>query len=78
MQGISIYAGGFPDETYVMMLIQHNEYDRLNKIFNESVFWYLVAIALTAILGVIVQMQMESDDDKENKKQEEEDKNIHI
>jgi len=82
VRGISISAGGYPDETYVMMLINHGEYSQFGRVFGSKVYAYIGGIfALTAI-GYLIQSfcvpknpendkPKDGDDKKEDKKEEE-------
>jgi len=55
VRGISVYAGGYPDETYVMKLISMKEYSQFGRVFGPKIYLYIGGIfALTAI-GMITQ-----------------------
>jgi len=71
VRGISLYAGGFPNEGVVISLIKNNETEQLNQLFTWRVYVYLAAILLTFIIGVLYQSHSNNE---KNKKTGDEDK----
>jgi len=74
VRAVSIFFGGFPDETYTSELIQHMEFGALVQIFGGRVVVYIIAMLATSVVGVIIQLGIRSsltkDDDKEKESTE--------
>lgn len=69
VRGISLYAGGFPNESTVIDLIMKKEFDELEQFNTAIVYAYLGGFVLLAILGSWVQFKLFSK--KEDKPEEE-------
>jgi hypothetical protein len=70
VRGISVYAGGYPDETYVMLLINNGEYTQFGRVFGPKIYAYIGGIfALTAI-GFWIQTYMVPTNPENTKKEE--------
>lgn len=54
VRGISVYAGGYPNEFTIVQLIQNGLIDQINPIF----YIYLGGIVVAFIIGMIVQYKM--------------------
>jgi len=63
IKGISMYAGGFPNESQVMDYISEGEWDSVDKLFTWKVYLYLVSWVILLIIGIIVQFKI----NKENR-----------
>lgn len=57
IRGISIMAGGFPDERQVYELSSKGEWDQLSNILTGVVYAYLAGLIVLAILGMYVQFK---------------------
>lgn len=55
VRGISVYAGGYPDEQYVMLLVNKKEYTQFGRVFGPKIYAYIGGIFLLTLLGVWVQ-----------------------
>ena len=55
MRGVSLIAGNYIDEGYLIDLIKNQEYDQLKEIRDGWVFGYLGACALLSIVGICIQ-----------------------
>ena len=55
MRGVSLIAGNYIDEGYLIDLIKNQEYDQLKEIRDGWVFGYLGAWALLSIVGICIQ-----------------------
>ena len=51
-KGVSIFSGGYPDETYVMRLINSKEYQQFARIYGAQIYGYLLAIVLLTAAGM--------------------------
>lgn len=63
IRGISLYAGGFPNESYIMDLIKNGEEEELKKVLTPIVFAYIAGWLVIFIIGLVVQYKTRSDDD---------------
>jgi hypothetical protein len=63
IRGISLYAGGFPDESYVIDLIRNEEYDQLQNVLKPIVYVYLVGWLVLFVLGLFVQNKLKQEQD---------------
>jgi len=70
VRGISLFAGGFPDEQLIQDYMSKGEYDQLNKMLNWAAYLYFSAWIVLWIIGIIVQSKL----NKEKKKDVDEDK----
>lgn len=66
IRGISLMAGGYPDERQVIDLIQNGETDQLKTMLNGTVYAYLISMLVVAVAGAVIQYKYfyESDEDK--------------
>jgi len=69
IRGISMYAGGFPDESLVITLIKNNETSQLDTIFTWRVYLYLASIILLFIIGVIFQANYHKKEEEREQQQ---------
>ena len=76
VRGISIYAGGYPDETYVMTLINKGEYEQFGRVFGPMIFMYIGGIFLLTGLGFIIQSYMVPEKPAEDIEKKEDASNI--
>ena len=67
IRGISFVVGHYPNESQLLDLIKHEEWDQFNEISNKYVYFYLAAWVLISLIGIIVQYKT-NDDDKEKDK----------
>ena len=58
VRGISVYAGGYPDETYVMTLINKGEYDQFGRVFGPMIYVYIGGIFIMTGIGFFIQSFM--------------------
>ena len=58
VRGISIYGGGYPDETYVMLLINKGEYSQFGRVFGPKIYLYIGGIFLSTLIGFWIQSYM--------------------
>lgn len=61
IRGISLFAGGFPNETTIMNYIEEGEYEALKNLLNWKVYVYFAAIIIAFVLGAIVQFKLGKD-----------------
>jgi hypothetical protein len=73
IRGISLYALGFPNESYVVDLIRNEEWETLNNVLTPVVYAYMCGWIILCFVGIVVQIKTRSTDDE--KKQQEEDEN---
>lgn len=66
IRGISLYAGKFPSESYIIHLISNNETETLKHILTFEIYLYLAGWLLGFILGVVVQYKIRTDEDKKD------------
>jgi hypothetical protein len=55
MKGISTMAGGFPDERYIVQLINNQEWEQLRALMDYKVYLYLAFFIVMGIAGLYVQ-----------------------
>ena len=72
IRGLSIIAGGFPDERQVYELGQKGEWDQMKKLLDAAVYGYLAGFIILAIAGMYVQFKYFYDGDKKKKKDDKE------
>ena len=65
IRGISIFAGGFPNEATIIDLIEKKEYESIKKLITWKVYVYLAAIVICFIIGLITQFRMKKKDEEE-------------
>jgi len=58
VRGISVYAGGYPDETYVMILINKGEYSQFGRVFGPKIYGYIGGIFVLTGIGFWIQSYM--------------------
>jgi len=69
IRGISLFAGGFPDEIKVMDLRGEDETEQLKKLLTWKVYVYLAAMVVTTALAIYAQYKFtkkETDDDDDD------------
>ena len=68
IRGISLFAGGFPDEITVMDLRAENETEQLSELLTWKVYVYLAAIVIATGLSIFAQYRLNrnKDDDDED------------
>ncbi len=64
IRGISLYAGGFPDENYVIDLIKNKEYDTLHEVLKPIVYVYLAGWLVLFIIGLFVQNKLKREQEQ--------------
>jgi len=55
IRGISILVGNYPDENYVLLLINKGEYTQLSRVYGTQIYYYFAAMVTMAIVGFFVQ-----------------------
>ena len=55
VRGISIFAGGYPDESYVMKLINAGEYSQFGRVYGKHMYTYMSGILISTVLGFLIQ-----------------------
>jgi hypothetical protein len=55
VRGISVYGGGYPDEQYVMLLVNKKEYTQFGRVFGPKIYAYIGGIFLLTIIGIWIQ-----------------------
>jgi len=55
VRGISVFAGGYPDESYVMMLINHGEFQQFGRVFGSKIYLYIGLIFVFTAIGFGIQ-----------------------
>ena len=53
-----MYAGGYPDETYVMLLINKKEYTQFGRVFGPKIYLYIGGIFFITAIGFWIQTYM--------------------
>jgi len=84
VRGISIFLGGFPDESFILMLVQHNEYQQVGYLFGSGIYGYILGMVIAFVVGIIVQcytktekVEEKKEEPKDDEKKEEKDKKFH-
>jgi hypothetical protein len=74
MKGMSTMIGGFPDERYIVQLINNGEWEQLRIIMDFKVYLYLAFFIVMGIIGLYIQYKYfhNKDDKKEADKPTEE------
>lgn len=70
IRGISIFAGGFPNETTLADLVKRKEMQQLENLLTWKVYLYLAGWALLFIVGLVVQIKIFAADKEEEKNKE--------
>jgi len=52
VRGISIFGGGYPDEVYVMTLLNKREYAQFGRVFGSKIYLYIGLILLFTAIGM--------------------------
>ena len=78
IRGISLFAGGFPDEIKIMDLRGKGETEQLSDLLTWKVYVYLAAMVITTVLAVIAQYKFFKDKDEDDEKEDSDgkDKNL--
>ena len=78
IRGISLFAGGFPDEKKIMDLRGKGETEQLSDLLTWKVYVYLAAMVITTVLAVIAQYKFFKDKDEDDEKEDSDgkDKNL--
>jgi len=62
IRGISLYAGGFPNENYVIDLIINKEFDTLKDVLAPIFYVYIVGWIILFVIGIIVQNKLKKEE----------------
>lgn len=73
IRGISLFAGGFPNESYIIDCINSGEDEQIKELFKPALFAYLASFLVLSILCIFIQVKInnntesweEDNDDKE-------------
>ena len=78
IRGISLFAGGFPDEIKIMDLRGKGETEQLSDLLTWKVYVYLAAMVITTVLAIIAQYKFFKDKDEDDEKEDSDgkDKNL--
>jgi len=55
VRGISVFAGNYPDETYVMKLINAGEYSQFGRVYGKYIYLYMFGILFSTGVGFLIQ-----------------------
>ena len=55
VRGISLFAGNYPDETYVMKLINSGEYTQFGRVYGKHIYIYMFGIFFATGVGFLIQ-----------------------
>jgi glucan phosphoethanolaminetransferase (alkaline phosphatase superfamily) len=61
IKGISLYAGGFPDEYIMVDLLMNGEFDEFSELLTPELWGYISGWLVLFALGVIVQYKLKKD-----------------
>ena len=53
-----MFSGGYPDESYVMKLINMREYSQFGRVFGPLIYMYVGGILLMTFIGCMIQVQI--------------------
>ena len=70
IRGISIFAGGFPNETTIADLVKNDETEQLKNLLTWIVYLYLGGWVILFVIGLVVQIKIFAADKKEEKNKE--------
>ena len=70
IRGISIFAGGFPNETTIADLVKNEETEQLKKLLTWIVYLYLGGWVILFVIGLVVQIKIFAADKEEEKNKE--------
>jgi len=76
IRGISLFAGGFPDEITVMDLRGEGETEQLKELLTWRVYVYLAAIVVATVLAIIAQYRLNRDKNDYDDDSDRKDKNL--
>ncbi len=77
-----MYTGGYPDETYVMTLLNKKEFSQFGRVFGPKMYLYIGGIFAITFLGFLMQLccvpekkeeikeKKDNEENKENKENE--------
>jgi hypothetical protein len=72
IRGISIWAGGFPDERQVYELGQKGEWDQMHELLSPAIWGYLAGFVVLSIAGMFIQFKFFYDGKKKKKGEKDE------
>jgi hypothetical protein len=75
VRGISVWAGGFPDERQVYELGSKGEWEQMRNLLTGVVYAYLAGFVVLSALGMIIQFKFFYDGNKKKNNEEEKQKN---
>jgi len=70
IRGASFVIGHYPNESQIIDLIKHKEWEQLKEIRDYYVYLYYMAWILIAVIGTLVQFHIIGGDDSKAKKNE--------
>ena len=70
IRGISIFAGGFPNETTIADLVKNDETEQLKNLLTWIVYLYLGGWVILFVIGLVVQIKIFAADKEEEKNKE--------
>ena len=70
IRGISIFAGGFPNETTIADLVKNEETEQLKNLLTWIVYLYLGGWVILFVIGLVVQIKIFAADKEEEKNKE--------
>ncbi len=70
IRGISIFAGGFPNETTIADLVKNDETEQLKNLLTWIVYLYLGGLVILFVIGLVVQIKIFAADKEEEKNKE--------
>ena len=76
IRGISLFAGGFPDEIKIMDLRGKGETEQLSDLLTWKVYVYLAAMVITTVLAIIAQYKFFKDEKDDDGDSDKKDKNL--
>jgi hypothetical protein len=65
IRGVSLYAQGFPNESYVVDLIRNEEWETLNNVLTPIVYAYMCGWFVLFAIGLVFQIKTRSKDPEE-------------
>ena len=72
IRGISIFAGGFPNEGTIIDLIEKKEFASLKNLLTWKVYIYFAAIIICFVIGMVVQFKLKARMEKEKEEKDRE------
>jgi hypothetical protein len=61
VRGLSLYLGGFPEETYTGYLISHGEFNQIKELMDKRVVAYLTSMGCLFVFGLFIQGCLKSE-----------------